>query len=299
MGRSSAAGAPAWAVAMAAAALACAQGPQQLDPLAPSAPFMPADQTPEEFRDVKLEERLGASVPLDVRMIDQDGKPVLLAEKFAGDLPVVLTLNYFDCPMLCKLELNGLVKSMRLAAPTLGKEYRVVTVSIDPRDNAAKAKQGQERYLKDYDRPLGGSRPWEFLVGPEAEVRRLAAAVGFGYKWMPKQREYAHHAAVFVCSPTGKLCRVLYGVEYDPATLKMALLEASEGRVGSVVDRVLMLCYQWNPHTGKYGVAMAAMRIVGGSVALAIAGTLTWLFRRDRQLRAAAGEAATGTGDGS
>ena len=273
------------AAALSVAALLHAQGPGQLEQVPSAAGNLPASEMPPEFRDVELNEHLGAQVPFDAKLLDQDGQAVVLGDKFAGALPTLLTLNYFDCPMLCKLELNGLVESMRKATPTLGKDFRVVTVSIDPRDNPAKAKLGQQRYLKEYDRPVGGSRPWEFLVGPEAEVRRLADTVGFGYKWIAKQKEYAHHAAIFVCSPQGKVCRVLYGVKYDPATLKLAIIEASEGRVGSVAERFLLLCYQWDPHSGRYHFPMTVMRIGGGAVALTIAGMLTWLLRRDRRIR--------------
>ena len=276
--------AAAWTVA----GLARAQPPQQLEVRpAGGAPFLRADEVPDDFKGIELKDRLGAVAPLDVKLTDQDGKPCTLAEKFAGGLPVVLTLNYFDCPMLCKLELQGLVETMRAAVPTLGKEFRVVTVSINPRDNPGKAKVGQERYLKDYDRPVGGERPWEFLVGSETEVRRLADAVGFGYKWLPKKQEYGHHAAIFVCSSAGKLCRVLYGVKFDPATLKLAIVEAADGRIGTVMDKVLMLCYQWDPHNGRYQLAMRTMQIGGGAVALALFGTIAWLLRRDQRVRKA------------
>jgi protein SCO1 len=235
-------------------------------------------------QEVGLDQKLDTLIPLGLTFTDETGKKVRFAEYF-GKRPVILTLAYYECPMLCTQVLNGLVGSMRTLKFDAGKEYEVITVSIDHRETPALAAGKKREYLADYDR-AGTENGWHFLTGDSVSIARLADAVGFRFMYDPESKEYAHASGIMVITPEGRLSRYLYGIEYPPRDLRYSLIDASENRIGSVVDKVLMLCFNYDPHTGKYGVAiMTIVRLAGLATVLAIIGFIFVSTRRERRRR--------------
>lgn len=246
----------------------------------------PADQLPKEVEGVGVDEHLGAQVPRDVSFTKTDGKTVTLGEIFDGRRPVVLTLNYSNCPMLCSLQLNGLFAGLQGMPWDLGKQYQMVTISIDPLETTQRAAQTKERYLKIYGRP-GGGAGWSVLTGREENIRKVAAAVGFNYRYNPVNKQYAHAAATMICTPDGRLSRYLFGVQYDPQTLRFSLLEAADGKVGSPVEQALLYCFQYDAAAGRYAPSALKLMKIGSVVCvagLAVFLAVLWLrdFRRAR-----------------
>src|SRR6185436_18043261 len=203
---------------------------------------------------------------------------------------VVLSLNYYECPMLCTVVLNGLAGALDALAFDPGREFEVVTVSFDPHETAALAAAKKKSYLLRYRRP-GAAEHWHFLTGDEKSVKQLTDAVGFRYAWDEQTRQWAHAAGILVATPDGHLSHYLYGVEYAPRDLRLALVEASGNKIGSPVDQVLLFCYHYDPTTGKYGpVVMGAVR---GAGVLTLAGLVGFIFTMWRREHAAsAGRAA-------
>jgi protein SCO1/2 len=241
------------------------------------------------LRKVAFGQNLDAQLPLDTALRDESGRDVRLGD-FFGTRPVVLLFVYYECPMLCTLELNGLVRNLRALSMTAGKEFEIVTVSIDPTETPALARAKKAGYLKRYGRP-GAEAGWHFLTGDGPEVRRLADTVGFQYVYDPRSKQYAHPAGLVVATPQGRLARYIYGVDFPANTLRWSLVEASSGKVGTPVDRVLLMCFHYDPTTGRYNFAvMTAVRALGVAT---VAGLLTFMLvmhRRDRR-NAAAGPA--------
>ncbi len=244
-----------------------------------------AQQAPNKiYTEVALDQKLGAWVPLDVRFHDERGDTVTLGS-FLKTKPVVLALVYYECPMICTEVLNGMVKSFQNLNLTIGKDYDVVTVSINPRETPALAAGKKASYVKALGRP-GAAGAWHFLTGEEPEIRRLAAAVGFRYVYDQATGQYAHPTGIMVLTPRGQLARYLYGVEYAPKDLKFALVEASQNTVGSPVDQVLLLCYKYDPMTGKYGLVLWNLLRLGGVLTvLAVGGIVTFFLMRERRMR--------------
>jgi len=250
-----------------------------------------ANQAVPALDKVGVEEHLDARLPLELEFIDEDGRTVRLGDYFDGARPVILTLNYYRCPMLCGLQLNGVVAGMEEMDWTPGVEFEMVTVSIDPLETPELAQAKKENYLKRYQRPAA-ARGWHFLTGRQDNIERLAETVGFGYTYDVASGQYAHAAAIFVVTPDGRVARYLYGIEYPPKSLKLALMEASEGKIGSAFDQLIMYCYHYDPASRRYApVAMNIMRIGGGATALLLGLTLgTWWLRESRRRRRAQGE---------
>jgi protein SCO1/2 len=240
---------------------------------------------------VGIEEHLDATLPLDLEFLDEDGRTVRLRDYFDGVRPVILTLNYYRCPMLCGLQLNGVVAGMEELDWTPGVEFEMVTVSIDPLETPELAKAKKENYLKRYQRPAA-ARGWHFLTGRQVNIERLAETVGFGYTYDTVSGQYAHAAAIFVITPDGRVARYLYGIEYPPKNLKLALMEASQGEIGSPLDQLIMYCFHYDPASRRYApVAMNIMRVGGGATALVLGATLgMWWLRESRRRRRAAME---------
>jgi protein SCO1/2 len=229
-------------------------------------------QLPAALQDVEVEERLGQRLPLDARFTTQDGRAVRLAELVAGHRPVVLSLVYFECPMLCGLILTGAARGMRETGLALGKDFDAVTLSFDPRDSTRVAAERQRGYLQAFGDPTA-RQAWTFLTGSEPEIRAVTAAVGFKYAWDERSRQFAHPAVLLVLTPDGRVSRYLYGVEFPARDLRLALVEASEGRVGTSFDRLLLTCFRYDPASRKYepyvmGVVRIAMLGVLGGLAL-------------------------------
>lgn len=230
-------------------------------------------EVPSELTGIDIEDRRGAVIPREVTLRDQDTHPVLVGDYFDGKRPVVLVLAYFDCPMLCSMVINGVLEAMKELRWTAGAEYRVLVVSFDPRDTSAAALAKQKNYAASYGRPLA-ARAFDFDVGDKAEVRRLASAVGFNYRWDEDSKQFAHAAGAFVITPDGRLSRTLFGLNFPD--LKLALLEASEGRIGTTIERALLFCYHYDPNAKGY--VLATTRIVRASGLITMLALGTWLF---------------------
>lgn len=219
-----------------------------------------------ELKGIEVEDRIGSRVPLEVELTNQDGQQVRLKDYIRPEQahPVIITLGYYACPMLCNLVLNGLLEGLKgLSSLQLGKDFSIVSVSIDPLESVELAFQKRQTYIS----ALGasGAPSWTFHVAKEAQVRRLADALGFRYKKNPKTGEYMHGAAIFVVSPKGILTRTLYGIHYPSSDLKLALLESADGKLASVVDRILLSCFHYDPDSRRYGLyVIGVMRLGGG-----------------------------------
>jgi protein SCO1/2 len=196
---------------------------------------------------------------------------------------VILAFVYYECPMLCTLVLNGLVSALRAVELEPGRDFDVVAIGIDPDETSELARAKQARYLDEYGKPetAGG---WHFLTGAEPEIRRVADAAGFRYAYVPEKDEYAHASGVVVATPDGRLARYFFGIEYPPRDLRLALVEASDGKIGTLVDQVLLLCYHWDPLTGRYGLAiMNVIRFLGGLTVLGLVVFVGRALLRDRR----------------
>lgn len=233
---------------------------------------------PDLLKQVRFDQELNHQVPLNLTFRDEHGQTVELGEYF-GAKPVILTLNYYTCPMLCTQVLNGLDRALENIKPTMGKDFNVVTVSIDPTDTPALADAKHAMYTGMYGRP-GSAQGWHFLVGRESEIKQLADAVGFHYAYDPDSKQFAHAAGIMVLTPQGRLSNYFYGVQYGERDLTLALDQASQGKIGSPVDHVLLYCYHYDPHTGKYGLVINQVLKIAGGLTVVIGGIiLIFLFR--------------------
>ena len=242
-----------------------------------------AQGLPPELEGVDIIEHLGDRVDRNLRFTDHTGRDVTLGEYFSDGIPVILTLNYYSCPMLCSLQLNGLIDGLQGLPWRAGETFRIVTVSIDPEEDATLAQAKRDTYLE----ALGqGDVDWSFLTGDESQIRELAAQVGFGYRYVREVEEYAHAAAIFLLSPDGVITRYLYGVQYRAFDLRMAVLEAGEGRVGSTVDRFILSCFHYDPDRNSYAIFAFGVMRVGGVITVLLLGlVLGLLWFRDLRRR--------------
>jgi protein SCO1/2 len=232
---------------------------------------------------VSIAQKLNTQIPLDLMFHDERGKVVKLGEYFRSGRPVLLNFVYFSCPMLCPMVLEGTTESLTHLKFDIGKEFDVITVSIDPRDKAARAAEMKEKYIRHYGR-LDSAPGWHFLTGNETTIKKLADAVGFQYAYDSRTDQFAHGAALLVLTPGGVTSRYFYGFEYKPRDLRMAIVEASEGKVGTVTDQFLLLCFHYDPTTGKYSRnAMMFARAGGVTTLFALSGFLIFMFRRERR----------------
>jgi protein SCO1 len=247
-----------------------------------------ADARPAALREVAFDQRLGQALPLDAALVDESGRAVRLGDYF-GRRPVVLTLAYYGCPMLCTLSLNGLASALKTLSFDAGREFEVVTVSFEPKETPQQAASAKKAYIERYGRPQAAAG-WHFLTADAAAVAAVTRAVGFRYAWDEETRQYAHPTGVVVATPQGRIARYLYGVEYAPKDLRFALVEASAGRVGTPVDQLLLYCYEYDPVRGRYGAAiMRTVRFMGILTVVGLAALITILRRSERA--AARGEA--------
>jgi protein SCO1/2 len=220
------------------------------------------------------------------------GQEVKLRDFFDGKHPVILTLNYSNCPMLCNLQLEGLFAGLKDMEWQLGDKFQMVSVSIDPTETKTRALQTKQKYLKQYGRS-SAEQGLHFLVGKQQAIRALADSVGFRYKYIREKNEYAHAAAAIILTPEGKVSRYLYDVEFDPQTLKLALLEATEGKIGTTMDQVLLFCYRYDAASGSYAPAAVRIMQVGAVFVVLVLGTvlLVYWLRESRKGRSAAAQA--------
>ena len=258
----------AWAAALALLVVALPASAQRQEPL------------PKDLEGVGITEHPGARLPLDLEFTDENGTSVRLGQYFSGDRPVILTLGYYRCPMLCTLVLNSLVDGLRDLPWTPGREFEIVTVSIDPTETPTLAKLKKQNYLQEYARP-GAAGGWHFLTGREENIRKLADTVGFGYRYVQERSQYAHAAAIFVVTPDGRMAKYLYGVVYQPKTVRLALTEAGQGKIGTTVDQLLLYCFHYDAQEGRYVVAASnIMRFGGATTALVVGVWLAVSWRR-------------------
>lgn len=221
-------------------------------------------------KDVILEQRLNTKVPLDVTYMDEGGRKVTLGTYFRGK-PVALMLPFYQCAGVCTAELNGLVKVLRKLTLQPGKDFEIVIASINPREKPSLAAMKKQSYLAELGRPEAGDG-WHFLTGPESSIKRLTGAVGFHYVYDAETDQYIHPAGLIIMTPQGHISRVFTGVEYDPQTLRLALVEASRGRIGTRTEQILLACYQFDPKKGRYSLAVGRLLQLGGGLTLAILG---------------------------
>jgi protein SCO1 len=237
---------------------------------------------PQALREIGFDQNIDQRVPLDTTFRDEAGRTVRLGD-FFGTRPVVLVFAYYDCPMLCTQVINGLSSALGVMSLNPGKDFEIVTVSFNPHDTPASATAKKASYLERYRRP-GAAEGWHFLTGDEADIVRLTKAAGFRYAWDAETKQYAHPSGVIVLTPDGRLSKYLFGIEYGPRDLRLAIVEASNGKVGTPVDSLLLYCYHYDPMTGRYGlVIMRAIRLGGAATVLAIALFIIVMVRRERR----------------
>jgi protein SCO1 len=238
-------------------------------------------QLPEALHNVGIDQRLNEQLPLDIEFRNEEGRLVTLGE-FFHDKPVVLSLVYHECPMLCNEVLEGMLRAFRVLRFDVGKEFEVLTVSFNPREDATLARSAKESYIGRYKRE-GAARGWHFLTGDQTSIDRITKAVGFRYRYDAQKNQYAHAGGIMVLTPEGRLSRYFYGIEFAPKDLRLGLVEASENKIGSIVDQILLFCYHYDPVTGKYGlVILTTMRVTAVLFVLGLAAYVIVMLRRER-----------------
>jgi protein SCO1/2 len=244
----------------------------------------PSNIRPAALKNVGIDQKLSNQLPLDLRFRDESGRDVRLGEYF-GKRPVILTPVYYGCPMLCSQILSGLVSGLKPLAFRAGKEFEVIAVSFDPTEKPALAREKQANYVARYARP-GSENGFHFLTGGQPAIKALTDALGFRYTYDPISKQFAHASGVMVATPGGRISRYLYGVDYAPRNLRLSLFEASEHKIGSPVEELLLFCYHYDPATGKYGaIAMNFLRLAAAATILGIALLLVMLSRQNLRPR--------------
>jgi len=244
-----------------------------------------ANQKPSILDQVGLDQRLNQQIPLDLTFNDESGNAVQLQQYF-GSKPVILIMVYYQCPMLCTEVLNGFTGAMNgIVRFNIGREFNVVTVSIDPRDTPQDAAAAKKKYLQRYRR-AGADQGWHFLTGKKDQIDALAQAVGFRYAWDPAIQQYAHASGIMLLTPAGRLAQYYYGIEYPPRDIQLGLIEASKGKIGNLADQVILYCYHYDVRQGKYGAAIFnLLRLSALATIFALGGFMVIMFRRDSHAR--------------
>jgi len=233
--------------------------------------------------EIGVDQKLDAQLPLDAVLRDEEGRAVTLKNYF-NDKPVILSFVYFECPMLCTMTLNGLVHSLKPLSFQIGKEFEVISISIDPSESSSLASQKKQTYVKEYGR-AGASSGWHFLTGDQESIRRITDAAGYRYKWDEHTRQWAHVSAIVIATPDGRVSQYLHGIEFSSRDVRLSLVKASEYKIGTIVDRALLYCYHYDPTTGKYGfVIMNSVRVAGLATVCALAAFIVMSVRRERRL---------------
>lgn len=258
----------------------------------PSAPT--ADAIP-ELEGVTIIDKLDSQLPLSATFRDDHGNPVTLRDVLPKDRPAILQIGYMKCPMLCSLVMNALVRGIQDMDWTVGQQYDIIALSVNPKEGPDLAEGKKAGYVAEYGRPKSAAG-WHFLTGEESSIRSVTDAVGFEYR-MQENGEYSHAAGIFILTPDGRLSRVLYGVKYDSANVRMALLEASQGKVGTTLDRIILWCHIYDAQAGGYVVmAMRVMQLGGVLTLMLLGGGLGWFWWREAQARRLAPPASAHTG---
>jgi len=244
------------------------------------------EENPQDLQGIGIEEHLGDTIQLDYQFLNSRGDTVLLADYFNQGIPVILVLHYTSCPMLCSLVMDGLADGIEQLELTPGKDFQILSLSIDPREKVENAEAMKERYLGGL-KNKSSNDAWEFLISPDDNSRIIADALGFNYFYVEETGEYAHPAAAFILTEKGLISRYLYGIEFKEFDLRMALLEASKGKIGNTVDKIVLYCYHYDPDAEGYVIfAGNIMRIGGVFTMLLLMGFLFHLWRKDRKRKA-------------
>ncbi len=239
----------------------------------------PSDVRPPGLTNVDIVQHLNEQIPAELTFRDETGKQVRLGDYF-GKKPIILNLVYYRCPMLCSEVMAGLSGSLKALKFDVGKEFDIITVSFDPKDTPEAATAKKADYIKRYGRP-GAADGWHFLTGPQESIAALTKAVGFEYQYDPKSQQFSHATAIMILTPEGKLAQYYYGVEYPPKDLRLGLIQASQNKIGTLADQVLLYCYHYDPATGKYGAIISRIiQLSGGVTVLSLGLFLIILFRR-------------------
>ena len=238
----------------------------------------PANVRPPGLQNVGIEQHLDEQIPADLSFRNETGKPVRLGDYF-GKKPVILNLVYYNCPMLCGEVLSGLEGALRVLKFDVGKEFDVLTVSFDPRETPDMATKKKAEFLKRYGR-AGAAEGWHFLTGPQESIDALTKAAGFQYQYDPKTGQFAHATAIMILTPEGKIAQYYYGVDYAPKDLRLGLIQASENKIGTLADQVLLYCYHYDPTTGKYGAIISRVLQLSGLVTILGLGILMTVLVR-------------------
>jgi protein SCO1/2 len=246
----------------------------------------PASQvSPDDLKNVGIDQRLDQELPLDLQFKDETGKTVRLGDYFTAGRPVILNLAYYTCPMLCGEELAGMASALSVLRFTPGTEYEVVTVSINPDETPEVASEKKKIYIDRMNERLETKTDgagWHFLTGQPSEIQKLADAVGFHYKRDARTGQFIHSAAIMIATPQGKLAQYYYGVEFSPKDLRLGLIEASRNKIGNLVDQVTLYCYHYDPKSGRYGAAITnILRLGGAATVLLLGGFLIVMYRRE------------------
>jgi protein SCO1/2 len=231
----------------------------------------PANMRPPGLKHVGIEQNLNEQIPSNLSFRDETGKTVQLSDYF-GKKPMILNLVYYQCPMLCSEVLSGLTSAMRILKFDVGKDYDVLTISFDPKETPEMAAAKKAEYLKRYGR-AGAGEGWHFLTGTQASIDALTKAAGYQYEYDVNTGQYAHATAIMVLTPEGKIAQYYYGVEFAPKDLRLGLVQASQGKIGTVVDEVLLYCYHYNPDTGKYGAVISRILKLAAGATIFFLGT--------------------------
>lgn len=242
------------------------------------------NEVPEQLKDVGITPKLGDKIDLDAKFVDSTGKEVTLRDYTKDGKPLLLSLAYFSCPSLCNFHLNGLNDAFKQMKEPLGKEFNLVVVSIEPKETPALAAAKQASYVKAYGRPEGDNG-WHFLTASAAASAALAKSVGFAYKWDEKQKQYAHASAAYAIAPDGTITRYLYGIVFDPKTVRLSMLEASKGHIGNVVDKLTLYCFHYDANTNQYTLAAFNLMRAGGILIMLVLGAfiVPFWFRSRRE----------------
>jgi protein SCO1/2 len=238
----------------------------------------PANVRPPGLKNVGMRQNLNQPIPAGLTFTDDLGRSVRLGDYF-GNKPIILNLVYFTCPMLCGEVLSGLENSLRMMKFDVGKEFDVITVSFDPHDTPEAAAKKKSEFLRRYKRP-GAEQGWHFLVGHQDAIDSLTKAAGFDYEYDPKTRQFAHTAAILILTPEGRIAQYYYGIEYPPKDLRLGLVEAGAGKIGNVVDALLLYCYHYDPEQGKYSATILRVLRLAGVVTMLFIGTFIFVMIR-------------------
>jgi len=247
-------------------------------------PAGPPTRVLPQFKDLTIDQHLGQSVPIDLEFRDEAGKTVTLGSYFGAKRPVLLTLVQFRCPNLCTLILNDTLRCLRAMPLSAGNDFTVLTVSFDPRETSELASAKKRQYIDSYRR-AGSEEGWHFLTGDAKSIDALTKAVGFNYQFDPKSNQYIHPSGITILTSDGRISRYFFGLAYQPKDVRLALLDASDRRIGTLADQVLLFCYHYDPSTGRYSLAvLRALRVLAGLTLAAIAIFLSIMFWRERRI---------------